>query len=104
MSVYVGGVGFQGSFSGNDYSRGNYGADQGSRQDYGGRYGDYGQQSRGDRGLWDRASNEVSSWFGDEEAERRRRMDEQCSGQHQGRGPKGYTRSDDRICEDVTTA
>ncbi len=28
-------------------------------------------------------------------------MDEQRGGQHRGRGPKGYTRSDDRICEDV---
>ena len=93
--------GSQGGFSGNDYSRGNYGADQGSRQDYGGRSGDYGQQGRGDRGLWDRASDEVSSWFGDDEAEGRRRMDEQRSGQHRGRGPKGYTRSDDRIREDV---
>jgi osmotically-inducible protein OsmY len=30
-----------------------------------------------DRGWWDRASDEVASWFGDEEAERRRRMDAQ---------------------------
>jgi osmotically-inducible protein OsmY len=51
--------------------------------------------------LWDRASDEVSSWFGDDDAERRRRMDEQRGGQHRGRGPKGYTRSDDRIREDV---
>ena len=56
-------MGFQGSFSGNDYSRGNYGADQGSRQEYGGRSGDYGQQGRSDRGLWARASDEVSSWL-----------------------------------------
>jgi len=41
----------------------------------------------------------VASWFGDEEAERRRRMDEQR--QHRGRGPKGYKRSDERIREDV---
>jgi osmotically-inducible protein OsmY len=94
--------GYQGGFDGNDYSRGNYGADQGSWHNYGVRSRDYGQQGHGDRGLWDRASNEVSSWFGDEEAERRRRMDEQRSGQHRGRGPKGYTRSDDRIREDVS--
>ncbi|HUE85425.1 MAG TPA: BON domain-containing protein [Vicinamibacterales bacterium] len=30
-----------------------------------------------DRGYMDRASDEVRSWFGDDEAERRRRMDEQ---------------------------
>ena len=95
------GGGSQGGFGGNDYSRGNYGADQGYRQDYSGRSRDYGQQGRGERGLWDRASDEVSSWFGDDDAERRRRMDEQRGGQHRGRGPKGYTRSDDRIREDV---
>jgi len=50
------------------------------------RYG-YGRDYRGDprdtrydnpadRGFFDRAGDEVRSWFGDEEAERRRRMDE----------------------------
>jgi len=50
-----------------------------------------------ERGLWDRATDEVSSWFGDEDAERRRNQDE-----YRGRGPKGYMRSDDRIREDVS--
>jgi osmotically-inducible protein OsmY len=71
----------------------------------------YGERSRGydydrqgydrgdDRGWWDRASDAVASWFGDEEAERRRRMDQQR--EHRGRGPKGYRRSDERIKEDV---
>jgi osmotically-inducible protein OsmY len=54
-----------------------------------------------DRGFWDRAGDEVRSWFGDEEAERRRRMDEMRSGSHVGRGPRGYKRSDERIREDV---
>jgi osmotically-inducible protein OsmY len=93
--------GSQSGFSGNDYSRGNYGADQGYRQDYGRESRDYGQRDRGERGFWDRASDEVSSWFGDDDAERRRRMDEQRGGTHRGRGPKGYTRSDERIHEDV---
>lgn len=52
------------------------------------------------RGWWDRVSDEVASWFGDEEAERRRRMDQQRE-QFRGRGPKGYRRSDERIKEDV---
>jgi osmotically-inducible protein OsmY len=52
------------------------------------------------RGWWDRASDEVASWFGDEEAERRRRMDQERE-QFRGRGPKGYRRSDERIKEDV---
>jgi osmotically-inducible protein OsmY len=63
------------SWSGRDYGRG------------------YGNQ---ERGFFDRASDEVASWFGDEEAERRRRQD-----QHRGRGPRNYTRSSDRIREDV---
>lgn len=53
----------------------------------------YGQDQ--ERGFLDRASDEVMSWFGDEEAARRREMD------HRGHGPSDYTRSDDRICEDV---
>jgi osmotically-inducible protein OsmY len=52
-----------------------------------------------DRSWWDRTTDEVSSWFGDEEAARRRRMDE--INDHRGRGPKGYKRSDARILEDV---
>lgn len=48
-----------------------------------------------ERGFWDRASDEVASWFGDEEAEQRRRMD------YRGRGPRGYVRSDERIREDI---
>jgi osmotically-inducible protein OsmY len=66
---------------GYDYDRGRYDREEG-------------------RGWWDRASDEVASWFGDEEAERRRRMDEQRA-YRRGRGPKGYRRSDERIKEDV---
>ncbi len=40
----------------------------------------------GDRGFFERASDEVSSWFGDDEAERRREMDERSGG---GRGDGG---------------
>jgi hypothetical protein len=32
-------------------------------------------RGRDERGFWDRASDEVASWFGDDEAERRRRQD-----------------------------
>ena len=60
---------------------------------------DYDYDREGARGWWDRASDEVASWFGDEEAERRRRMDDRR--EHRGRGPKGYRRSDERIKEDV---
>ena len=53
----------------------------------------YGDRSR--RDWWDRTSDEVMSWFGDPDAARRRERD------HSGRGPSNYTRSDDRIREDV---
>jgi osmotically-inducible protein OsmY len=101
------------TFSGNDYSSGFYGEDQGYRSDenrsraYGGQERGYGPSSSNERGFLDKATDEVSSWFGDEDAERRRRQDEQRGGDwggqnHRGRGPKGYTRSDDRIHEDVS--
>ena len=63
-------------------------------------YSRYGGQI-GERGWWERVSDEVASWFGDEEAERRRRMDEARMGSHRGKGPRGYKRSEERIREDV---
>ena len=48
-----------------------------------------------DRGFFERAGDEVMSWFGDRDARRRREQD------HRGRGPKNYARSDERIREDV---
>lgn len=76
----------------------------GSGRDY---HGDrYGYDDRRDgRGWWDRTSDEVSSWFGDEFAARRREEDRRRDEQeehHRGKGPRGYTRSDDRIREDVS--
>lgn len=64
-----------------DYGRGygqSYGQSYGQNQ--GGSYGqDYGSQSYG--------GSQERSWFG--------------TGEHRGRGPKGYKRSDERIREDV---
>jgi len=60
-----------------------------------------GEGYAGDRDWVDRASDEVSSWFGDDNAERRRRMDKMHEKNFRGHGPKGYHRSDDRIREDV---
>ena len=92
-----------------DYSSQRYNYPTGFRsgESYGNRGYDYGREGygregydrEGNRGWWDRASDAVASWFGDEEAERRRRMDQQR--EHRGRGPKGYRRSDERIKEDV---
>ncbi len=41
-----------------------------------------------DRGFFDRAGDEVRSWFGDEEAERRRRVDERYDERYEG-NPRG---------------
>ena len=67
------------------------------REDYPARFADDHK-----RGMWDRASDEVSSWFGNEEATNRRQMDEMRDKSHYGKGPSNYTRSDDRIKEDVS--
>jgi osmotically-inducible protein OsmY len=67
-------------------------------------YDDQRRQARGsqERSWWDRVTDEISSWFGDHDAERRRQMDEAREGRtHKGKGPKGYRRSDERIREDV---
>jgi hypothetical protein len=85
---------------GNGYGRDDYGRDP--------RYGD-----PDDRGFFDRAGDEIKSWFGDEEAERRRRMDERYDerydrdhprnryegnrydgGRFAGSGPSGYPGND----------
>jgi osmotically-inducible protein OsmY len=54
------------------------------------------------RGFFSRAGDEVASWFGDEDATRRREQDHRQS--HSGRGPSDYTRSDERIREDANDA
>ncbi len=100
-----------GSFNSENYGSGNVGRREG-RQGYGrgqsmqggysgGSHGagtsGLGGNSRGrdDRGFFDKAGDEVASWFGDDDAARRRERD------HRGRGPSSYTRSDDRILEDA---
>ena len=87
-----------------DYSsqRYNYPTGFRSNESYGERGRDYDRDrydSGEERGWWDRASDAVASWFGDEDAERRRHQDQQR--EHRGRGPKNYRRSDERIKEDV---
>ena len=80
------------------YGRGGYG--HYGREGYGAGYGREGYRGE-ERGFFERAGDEVRSWFGDDDAERRRDRDMRESGQHRGRGPKGYQRSDARILEDV---
>ena len=80
-------------YSDYDYNRGREGSDYNRSRDE-----DYRSSNRG---WWDRTKDEVSSWFGDDDAQRRRRLDELREGPYRGKGPKGYTRSDERIKEDV---
>lgn len=62
---------------------------------------EHGRRDRGEeRGFLERAGDEIASWFGDDDAGRRRREDEMRA-QHRGRGPRGYSRSDDRVREDI---
>jgi len=84
---------------GRDYSEGRGGYDYESdryARDHTRDYRDTGRHRDDERGFLDKAGDEVASWFGDEDAERRRWADK-----HRGHGPKGYTRSSDRIREDV---
>ncbi len=94
----------------NDYGRrdaaSGYGADRyreafGRGSDYRDRdgRGGYGSDANrpGERSFFERAGDEISSWFGDHDAERRREADRQYG----GRGPKNYTRSDERIRDDI---
>jgi osmotically-inducible protein OsmY len=89
---------------GGKYNTSNYGErNRGQESIYGGDTSNYGNANQGgvDRGWWDKTRDEVSSWSGDDDAERRRRMDELRSGGNRGKGPKDYRRSADRIREDV---
>lgn len=83
------GAGYGGGYSDYDRSTREF---RGTREPGYGYRGDYG---RDHRGFFDKAGDEIASWFGDEDAARRREMD------HRGRGPGNYTRSDERILEDA---
>ena len=86
-----------GGYGGMNYNSGNYGA---YNQNYNRYRAEYDDQDE-DRSWWDKSRDEVSSWFGDDDAERRREQDRMRSG-HRGKGPKGYKRSDERIKEDIS--
>ena len=91
-----------------DYGRRNYSEDYDRNQKRGNDYdrnrNDNRNYGNNERGWWDRTKDEVSSWFGDDDAERRRERDERNEqmASHRGKGPKDYKRSEDRIREDVS--
>ncbi|MGJ3649008.1 DUF2171 domain-containing protein [Sphingomonas sp. GlSt437] len=69
--------------SGYGYGRSGYGSSGSGRSQYGnGGRNDHGDYDYQDRGFFNRAGDEVRSWFGDEEAERRRRLDQRYDEQH----------------------
>ncbi len=76
--------------------------DRNPQNRYGGDTRNYGNANQGgmDRDWWDRARDKVSSWFGGDQ-DRNRDEDTSRTGLHRGKGPRGYTRSDTRIQEDV---
>jgi osmotically-inducible protein OsmY len=101
-----GGYGYDQDRYDRDYDNERYGGyDDGRTTGYGAGYGAgygsgyaggyRGRRRDGERGFFDKAGDEVASWFGDDDAERRRMQD------HRGRGPSDYKRSDDRIREDA---
>ena len=97
---YVRDAGFQGSYAsgghrftdsgGRDYRPAELYRDQGRASDDHGRPQGYAYQ---DRDFFTRAGDEVRSWFGDDEAERRRELDARYDDRQ---GPAGrYSRDDD---------
>lgn len=97
-------TGWQNAQRGNNYGTGgsayNRSGNFENRNRFENERGNYTKANRGERDWWEKTRDEVSSWFGDEDAERRRNRD-RLSGPHRGKGPKGYQRSDDRVREDV---
>ncbi len=96
----------QGSFRLDDNDQRNYGSsyermsdERGGRRDWNRLGSPSYERGESSRNWWDKTKDEVSGWFGDEAAQRRRENDDRQ--EHRGKGPKGYTRSDERIREDV---
>lgn len=85
------GFGGRGGYAGSsDYRSGGYRGGVVGREYLGS------DDGRDDRGILERAGDAIAGWFSDDDDyAHRRQMD------HRGRGPSGYTRSDERIKEDA---
>jgi osmotically-inducible protein OsmY len=84
-------TGFSGGQSGGAYT-GQTGTGYG--RTFGGQQGQ--QQGGGDQSWWEKAKDRAQSLFsGDDDQQG------QAQGLHRGRGPKGYSRSDERVRDDV---
>ena len=75
-----------------------YDRDRDQRSRYDAQQRDRGPGDSNERGFFERAGDEISSWFGDDEAERRREMDERSGGRFESRddGRRPYGAQDDR--------
>ena len=89
------------SYGQDRWRQGNYGAgswlgaNHGEWRDFdGGRR--YARSGGDDRGFFERAGEAIGRWFGDDDGYGRRREN------YRGHGPAGYTRTDERIREDVS--
>ena len=75
--------------------RSRFGRDYGENRSWG-RNWDRDDDDRGERGFFERAGDEVASWFGDEEAERRRREDVRFRGEDESfRRPRAFMSDED---------
>ena len=92
----------RGSYDGGSWGSGSYGAGswlganhgEWHDRDFAGR--SYGRdRSHDDRGFLERAGDAIGRWFGDEDSGRPHEN-------YRGHGPAGYTRTDERIREDVS--
>lgn len=89
---------YQGRMSDRGMNAGQGGQSRGNPMNLGSARSDYGEYAYGgrlneqgmERGWMDRTSDEVSSWFGDEDAERRRMMDRSGGGSSGTRGRRQY--------------
>lgn len=124
----MGGRGQMGGYGNQDQYRqsSGYGASGSYGQQRGGSdYMNRNRQNDNDNSWWDRTKSEVRSWFNDDNSSNNegrnrnygmyeggmaggsrnigsdRMQDSENRGQHWGKGPKGYQRSEDRIREDV---
>lgn len=84
----------RGAYTGRQFEEHGFDRNRGydEREDY--RRRDFaGEPRRTDRNWWDRTRDEVGAWFGDEEADRRRRMDAQREGRYRDemRGDTGWS-------------
>ena len=79
------------------YETRDYPRDERSRwRDEGSGNRDWDRSGREDRGFFERAGDEIASWFGDDDAERRRREDLRMQGRDRGFRDRGWERGEGR--------